>query len=199
MARKNHFLGALAVAAGILAAVGMLVLMTLVVKVGPARAQEGPNFAFSLAYAGTGSGPSGTGPGPGESRDIQVLLNYECPVGSGSFGCTSWRAIGLPYMPNSVPNLGPAWSPNGSRIAFMSNRPGNNEIYTMRSDGTGVVRLTNNQVNDSSPDWSPAGTKIAFSSDRSGISENNFEIYTMNADGSGIRRDLKHRSVRLLT
>jgi hypothetical protein len=55
MARKNHFLGALAVAAGILAAVGMLVLMTLVVKVGPARAQEGPNFAFSLAYAGTGS------------------------------------------------------------------------------------------------------------------------------------------------
>jgi WD40-like Beta Propeller Repeat len=142
MARKNHFVGALAVAAGILAAVGMLVLMTLVVKVGPARAQEGPNFAFSLAYAGTGSGPSGTGPGPGESRDIQVLLNYECPVGSGSFGCTSWRAIGLPYMPNSVPNSGPAWSPNGSRIAFSTayNPDGGNdsEIYTIDNTGNAL-------------------------------------------------------------
>ena len=93
MARKNHFVGALAVAAGILAAVGMLVLMTLVVKVGPARAQEGPNFAFSLAYAGTRSGP-------GESHDIQVLLNYECPVGSGSF-IALCSDVGPPLVPSS--------------------------------------------------------------------------------------------------
>ncbi len=48
------------------------------------------------------------------------------------------------------------------RIAFMSERDGNQEIYVMNDDGTGVVRLTNHPDEDADPAWSPDGQKIAF-------------------------------------
>jgi hypothetical protein len=67
------------------------------------------------------------------------------------------------------------------RIAFVSNRDGNWEIYVMNADGSGVTRLTNNPANDLRPSWSPDGKHIAFVSNRDG----NLEIYVMNADGSG--------------
>ena len=68
----------------------------------------------------------------------------------------------------------------GGRIAFSSDRDGNNEIYVMAPDGNNVIRLTNNPAYDSSPAWSPDGSRIAFDTDRDG----NREIYVMNADGS---------------
>src|SRR5262249_7886288 len=60
----------------------------------------------------------------------------------------------------------PRWSPDGSKIAFQSNRDGKYEIYVMDVDGANVKRLTNNQANDTDPAWSPDGKKIAFQSDR---------------------------------
>jgi VCBS repeat-containing protein len=74
------------------------------------------------------------------------------------------------------------WSPDGTRIVFDTARDGNNEIYVMNADGTGLVRLTNNGADDSQPAWSPDGSKIAFMSDRSGT----YEVWVMNADGSGL-------------
>jgi Tol biopolymer transport system component len=70
------------------------------------------------------------------------------------------------------------------RIAFVSDRDGNAEIYVMNANGTGVTRLTNNGATDGQPAWSPDGKKIAFVSNRAG----NDEIYLMNADGSGVSR-----------
>ena len=67
------------------------------------------------------------------------------------------------------------------RIAFVSARDGNYNIYAMNIDGTGQTRLTHNPASDWSPAWSPDGTKIAFVSDRDG----NLEIYVMNVDGTG--------------
>ena len=79
----------------------------------------------------------------------------------------------------------PSWSPDGSRIAFMSNREDfDYQIYAMNADGSGVTRLTNNRFNDYYPSWSPDGSRIAFASIRNG----NWEIYAMNADGSGAAR-----------
>jgi Tol biopolymer transport system component len=49
----------------------------------------------------------------------------------------------------------PAWSPDGTRIAFESERDGNLEIYVMNADGSGVTRLTNDPASDSTPAWSP--------------------------------------------
>jgi Tol biopolymer transport system component len=68
----------------------------------------------------------------------------------------------------------------GSKIAFVSNRDGNNEIYIMNPDGTDQVNLTNNLADDNDPAFSPDGAKILFRSDRGG----NTDIYLMNADGS---------------
>ena len=65
-------------------------------------------------------------------------------------------------------------------IAYESYDSGNSEIYTMRPDGSDIVRLTKNKYNDSWPRWSPDGNKIIFVSDRNG----NSEIYIMNRDGS---------------
>jgi Tol biopolymer transport system component len=71
-----------------------------------------------------------------------------------------------------------------TKIAFVSLRDGNAEIYLMNPDGSGQTRLTNNAANDGCPAWSPDGTKIAFCSDRDG----NLEIYVMNSDGTSQTR-----------
>ena len=73
-----------------------------------------------------------------------------------------------------------AWSPDGTRIAFLSYRDGNEEIYVCNADGGEPVNLTTSRANENHPSWSPDGTKIAFDSDRDG----NWEVYVMGADGS---------------
>jgi TolB protein len=77
----------------------------------------------------------------------------------------------------------PAWSPDGRRIAFYSERDGNAEIYVMNADGSGVTRLTNTSADEGYPAWSPDGRTISFDSDRTG----NFDVFAMNADGSNVR------------
>jgi Tol biopolymer transport system component len=78
----------------------------------------------------------------------------------------------------------PAWSPDGVKIAFSSERDGNSEIYVMNANGSDQTRLTDSPGQDLYPAWSPAGDRIAFSSDRDG----NNEIYVINADGSNPTR-----------
>ncbi len=85
---------------------------------------------------------------------------------------------------HDAPDVEPAWSPDGSKIAFTSQRDGNGEIYIMNADGSGLARLTQNSAADGQPAWSPDGLKLAFESNRDG----NREIYVMNADGSGVTR-----------
>jgi Tol biopolymer transport system component len=69
------------------------------------------------------------------------------------------------------------------RIAFVSNRSGTNQVYSMRSDGTGVTQLTTLGVN-TDPNWSPTGQKIVFVSTRDGSAE----LYTMDASGANQAR-----------
>lgn len=78
-------------------------------------------------------------------------------------------------------NSHPTWSPDGSKIAFWSNREDSiRQIWVMNADGSNPTRLTFSGANDSDPDWSPDGAKIAFASDRDG----NNEIYKMDSDGN---------------
>ncbi len=76
-----------------------------------------------------------------------------------------------------------------TRIAFMSTRSGNGEIYLMNPDGKRIRRLTKHLEYDSAPAWSPDGQKIAFSSFRDqhrfkGRGPILAEIYVMNPDGT---------------
>lgn len=82
---------------------------------------------------------------------------------------------------NPARDGGASWSPDGTRIAFHSNRSGTHEIWTMNADGTDPKQVTTLESRSVSPAWSPDGTRIAFTSDRGG----NIDVYVLNlADGS---------------
>jgi hypothetical protein len=74
----------------------------------------------------------------------------------------------------------PSWSADNQRIAFVSDRDGDDDIWAINADGTGLVQLTDEPGLDSGPVWSPDGTKIAFWTTRGGDGD----IYVMNANGS---------------
>ena len=146
-----------------------------------------------LAISSNQSAWAGTFPGPngqiafvrgtnGEAR------TYEIYVMNAADGSDVTR-----LTHNSASDGDPNWSPDGTKIAFDSDRDdnGNRDIYVMNAaDGSDVTRLTDNPDFDQFPSWSPDGTKIAFASDRDSTNNGqNDAIYVMNAaDGSGQTR-----------
>lgn len=100
----------------------------------------------------------------------------------------------------------PAWSPDGSRIVFVSTRPPDPaapggpfapvqpDIWVMNADGTGLVNLTNDPYQEGDPAWSPDGARIAFASTRPPDPNTppglpvaaQPDIWVMNADGTGL-------------
>jgi TolB protein len=56
----------------------------------------------------------------------------------------------------------PAWSPDGKKVAFASNRTGTLHLYVMDADGSGVKQLTRGADRCRAPAWSPEGKRIAF-------------------------------------
>ncbi len=97
---------------------------------------------------------------------------------------TTW-----PYVEDT-----PAYSADGTKVAFECDVSANYEIYSMNANGTGIVRLTNDPHDDGQPAWSPDGTRIAFV--RQNVSD--LDIWVMNADGSGAA-DLTSRPTSLET
>ena len=76
----------------------------------------------------------------------------------------------------------PSVSPHGDKVAFMSDRTGKWEVYTVNVDGSGFGQLTDSGgYNSGLPTWSPDGRYIAFVSDRG----NQWAIWVMKSDGSG--------------
>ena len=73
---------------------------------------------------------------------------------------------------SSNPDKYPAWSPDGNRIAFISQ----SKLHVMNADGSGQSNLLDSGYTNNHPAWSPDGNRIAF------ISRG--DLYVMNADGS---------------
>ena len=88
------------------------------------------------------------------------------------------------HTESNADDITPVWSPDGQRIAFVSQRDGNRDIYLINASGTGLMNLTQHPSEDWTPAWSPDGGQIAFSSNRQG----NWEIFIMNADGTDLRQ-----------
>jgi dipeptidyl aminopeptidase/acylaminoacyl peptidase len=65
-------------------------------------------------------------------------------------------------------DVSPAWSPDGTRLAFVSYRDGNSEIYLLDLRTGQLRNLTNHPAPDTAPVWSPDGTQLAFESSREG-------------------------------
>lgn len=120
----------------------------------PSWSPDGTKLAFSVSPAAV---PEGQGCCIGEIS----VMNAN---GTGRVQLTT----------DNFADLEPAWSPDGSRIAFVSNRDGNIELYVINADGSGsLTRLTTTAHSERDPSWSPDGTKLAF--DAGG------KIFVMNA------------------
>jgi len=78
----------------------------------------------------------------------------------------------------------PAWSPDGTKLAFTSEINENYDIFLITLSSGSVRRLTENSNDNWDPSWSPDGQKMCFVSTRDG----NCEIYIMNSDGTNQKR-----------
>ena len=92
-----------------------------------------------------------------------------------------FKRLGTMLSINSAPVTPPAWSPDGNRIAFVGSERGGAGIYTVRFDGTELVRIPSHGslgvVKQLA--WSPDGSELLFVSNG---------VWVANADGSGVHR-----------
>ena len=83
----------------------------------------------------------------------------------------------------------PVWSPDGTKIAFISNRDYLLSLYVMNADGSNARLVADKPLEPAEPAWSPDGGKIAFTAGvraSVGMSKPSTDIYVLNVDGSGL-------------
>jgi TolB protein len=93
------------------------------------------------------------------------------------------RMVAFPAWGDTT--LSPAWSSDGTKLAFSSARTGDPEIYTCDASGNGLRRLTAFRGPDVSPTWNPkTNAQIAWVSGRTHLPQ----IYIMDSDGGNVMR-----------
>ena len=95
------------------------------------------------------------------------------------------RLVGFPAGTAGGSNQSPAWSSDGTKIAFSSSRTGDPEIWIADSGGANPHKVTSFRGPDVSPTWNPrSNAQLAWVSGRTGLPQ----IYTMGQDGSNVER-----------
>jgi len=120
-------------------------------------------------------------------KDTRRLFLAAAGVVALVVGLIYWSGGAAPDAPSSVIRDGaPAWSPDGSRIAFYSEVGGKPaDLFVMDASGQNVRQLTSTPEAEGYPAWSPDGKQIAFESH---TPDGNFDVYLMDADGTNVRR-----------
>jgi Tol biopolymer transport system component len=114
---------------------------------------------------------------PARTRAFEIR-RYPMNLSSGRVESTStpvWRTT------RSFANVVP--SPDGQYLALFVSDP-REDLVVMRTDGTGITRLTNDEFRDRGPAWTADSSRIYFYSDRSG----QYEGWSIRRDGSGLEQ-----------
>ncbi len=161
-------------------------------------AQIGPDIQALLdtAKARAAQQPAATTPLPLPPDGATTPLSGARPVPDQGRGRTVALIAGggvvlvglVLLLANLLPGV-PTGAGGSERIAFTSRRSGDDDIYTMKPDGTGLLRLTNDAFHDYSPVWAPDGKRLAFGSYRTPRG-----LYLINPDGSHLTAYLNDAS-----
>ncbi len=120
-----------------------------------ARARRVLIGAAVLALTGTLAGPA-VAAFPGLNGKIAFSRNGQITL--KDFG----DLTGGSAITSTGDNQDPAWSADGQKIAFTSDRSGSIQVWTMNANGSNQQQLTTESGDTSAPAWSPDGTKIAY-------------------------------------
>jgi Tol biopolymer transport system component len=132
--------------------------------------------AAALAVAGATAAPA-LATFPGQNGEIAF-------VRAGDIWAINADGAGLHRITTDPGNeYSPAWSPDGTRLAFIREGNGNADVWTSNPDGTDAVQVTTTDADENSPAWSPDGTRLLFSRVRPAIM--GYDLYVANADGTG--------------
>jgi uncharacterized protein YjdB len=130
-----------------------------------------------------------TAPG-GKTASVQVFVEDELLLASSRGGATRLYWLdrsNLAGLRRASSDTGaatdPSISPDGSRIAFVSTRDGNPEVYVMDADGSNLARVTSDPQADGRPAFTADGAGLVFQSLRSGKAQ----IYMAATDGTGTK------------
>jgi Tol biopolymer transport system component len=124
---------------------------------------------------------------PMVNGDITRVVFNADPSGSADIYVMNYDGSGLTNLTNTSnrQDYAGAWSPDSSRIAYVSNSHGDHrsdpvEVYVMNADGSAKTRLTYSGVGNDGPRWSPDGSRITWRQ----IQANGPVLMVMNPDGS---------------
>lgn len=152
--------------------------------------REAPRLALLLAVCSMIFPAAAGSAFPGANGRIVFVTDRDSPGGNNReiYTASPDGSGPLRLTTNLVADTEPAYSPDGSRIAFTRS----NDIWVMNADGSGQVAITGLEGPDSEPAWSADGTQIVYVSNQSTPSGGTTgpELFVRAADGSGIVRQL---------